>query len=426
MIDTSIYGLINKPQPMAQQPMPFEQAGQMMTIRNLMGQGELQDMQRGELQRGIAEKGQLRDLFARGDVTPEKIMAISPQVGMEYRKSLLEQKQMEAGTKAKEMEAFSKAVSVLKDRLPTVRDDMSYAAYVEQAKQLLGPDKVGQLGLPPRFDPQWVQRQLVESKELFTPKLQVIEMPDGSKKTVDMNPFTNSQAVNFNAPAAMTPNQTATVAATRRGQDMTAATAQRGQNLTDARERDVRLQADIAGAREQGKDIVNARQQLPQAIANAERGMRLIDEMVGSADGKTKAHPGMQSAVGVSMSKLVSPFWAMPGTDRRDFEARLGEIKGGAFLQAFESLKGGGAITQIEGEKATQAITRMETAQSEREFVAAAREFQNIIKGGMARAKAKAGQNPMAPGGTSVMAPGRPGANPSALSDDELRRELGL
>jgi hypothetical protein len=60
-------------------------------------------------------------------------------------------------------------------------------------------------------------------------------------------------------------------------------------------------------------------------------------------------------------------------------------------LQAFESLKGGGQITQIEGEKATSALNRMNTAQSEVEFIKAAREFEENVRTGMELAKRKTG-----------------------------------
>jgi hypothetical protein len=70
----------------------------------------------------------------------------------------------------------------------------------------------------------------------------------------------------------------------------------------------------------------------------------------------------------------------IPGTPQADFESRLGQIQGAAFLQAFESLKGGGAITEIEGQKATQAISRMNAATSEREFKAAANDFLAVVE----------------------------------------------
>ena len=71
----------------------------------------------------------------------------------------------------------------------------------------------------------------------------------------------------------------------------------------------------------------------------------------------------------------------------KDFDVRLDQLKGQQFLQAFESLKGGGAITEIEGKKATDAIARMDAASSEAEFTKAAREFQSVIRQGVARAK---------------------------------------
>ncbi|MFZ4388209.1 MAG: hypothetical protein ACOYOI_08625, partial [Chthoniobacterales bacterium] len=80
----------------------------------------------------------------------------------------------------------------------------------------------------------------------------------------------------------------------------------------------------------------------------------------------------------------------VPGTSAADFNARLNEIQGGAFLQAFNTLKGGGSITETEGIKATAAINRMSTAQSEKEFNIAAREYQDILRTGIKNAKAKA------------------------------------
>jgi hypothetical protein len=78
------------------------------------------------------------------------------------------------------------------------------------------------------------------------------------------------------------------------------------------------------------------------------------------------------------------------GTDAADFARRDQQIKGASFLEAFETLKGGGSITNIEGEKGTAAINRMALAQSEQEYVAAAREVQGILKTGMDRARKRA------------------------------------
>lgn len=107
----------------------------------------------------------------------------------------------------------------------------------------------------------------------------------------------------------------------------------------------------------------------------------------------------------------------IPGTSAKDFDIRLDQLKGKQFLQAFESLKGGGQITEVEGKKATDAIARMDAAGTEEEFIAAAREFQTIIRQGVARAKQKAGVvSPQLP----APAPASP-TNPTYDADKEAR-----
>jgi hypothetical protein len=76
-------------------------------------------------------------------------------------------------------------------------------------------------------------------------------------------------------------------------------------------------------------------------------------------------------------------------------------------LQAYETLRGTGQITEIEGAKATSAITRMRLAQSEKDFVQAAREFQDVIRRGVDRARSKAGVSG-APGVQRTTAGGTP------------------
>ena len=109
----------------------------------------------------------------------------------------------------------------------------------------------------------------------------------------------------------------------------------------------------------------------------------------------TKPHAGFEQAVGMGIPGLKY----IPGSSTASFMARLEEVQGGAFLQAFNTLKGGGAISEKEGAKATQAITRMSTSQSEKEFKEAAREFQDVIRKGIinAKIKANAGNNGGAP-----------------------------
>jgi hypothetical protein len=155
----------------------------------------------------------------------------------------------------------------------------------------------------------------------------------------------------------------------------------------------------------------------PMVIATIEDTLRNVNDLIGDArvikdpktgkekidytvtvDGKQvqgrKPQSGFEYAVGAGL-----PSWmVMGGSDTAGFLGRLEQIKGKTFLQAFESLKGAGQITEKEGEKATSALNRMNTAQSEVEFIKAAREFEENLNRGMELAKKKAGM----PSGSSA------------------------
>ena len=220
-------------------------------------------------------------------------------------------------------------------------------------------------------------------------------------------------------------------ATTRRGQDIQAATTRRGQDLTERRERDLALAENIAAARtfgtELAKNRVAAEAALPGAIATAEQTLALIDDMIGDArvgrDGKRwevpkggrQPAPGFQDYVGAT----ALPFARfIEGSPAAGYERRQLQIEGKTFLEAFESLKGGGAITEVEGAKATQAISRMNKAQSEVEYIKAARELQEVVRNGVERARKKAGAGGAAPAGAPM--------NPSLMSNEELLRQLGM
>ena len=208
---------------------------------------------------------------------------------------------------------------------------------------------------------------------------------------------------------------------TARGQDIAAKTAaagqgvtMRGQDLVNARENenlkirqedqrraaDPAFQQSLSQARALGvniaKDIVVRTAALPKVIDTAEMTLNEIDGLIGKRDSDgnllrgQNPHPGFQDAVGAT---YLPGLRFVPGTQAANFQARFDQIKGGAFLQAFETLKGGGSITNIEGEKGTSALNRMQLAQSEKEFITAAREFQGIIKTGVERAKKLAASN---------------------------------
>jgi hypothetical protein len=142
------------------------------------------------------------------------------------------------------------------------------------------------------------------------------------------------------------------------------------------------------------KDKALAQQLLPKVLETAQQTLGQIDSLIGKRDREGNLvkgqapHPGFSNVVGAT---LLPGLRFVPGTDAADFQSKFDQIKGGAFLQAFETLKGGGSITNLEGEKGTSALNRMSLAQSEKEFVSAAREFQGIIRKGVERAKVRVG-----------------------------------
>ena len=95
------------------------------------------------------------------------------------------------------------------------------------------------------------------------------------------------------------------------------------------------------------------------------------------------------------------------------FQSRLDQLKGTAFLQAYQMLKGGGAITENEGKKAEQAMSRLNTAMNEEDFIAALNEFQDAVRTGYEKIKARSGM------GAQPMAPSV-GGQPAQGNDDPL------
>jgi hypothetical protein len=142
-------------------------------------------------------------------------------------------------------------------------------------------------------------------------------------------------------------------------------------------------------------------------------GLNVINQLIGDATvvngavvvprGGRPTHRGFQGLVGVGIPGLR----LLPATTERDADALYTQIKGRAFLEAFETLKGGGQITEREGQAATEAITRLERNISEAEFVRAANELRDIMRRALARADRRAAALGLTPPPTAA-APATP------------------
>lgn len=251
----------------------------------------------------------------------------------------------------------------------------NYAMAYQQALQFMPAEQLAAMGITEKYDEKTLKRV---ADSLLTQEQRLLEEDRQIRRRID---FGNLSA------------------------------RQREQRLAEEkflREGDLdfqeRLERIKAAGKYKGEALAKAQSDLPGAVERANQALNVIDQMVGKratadaqgniVDPGTKPHPGFRGAVGAGFGERF-----LPGTEAASFQALYDQVTGGAFLQAYETLRGTGQITEIEGAKATSAITRMQLSQNEREFVKAAREFQDVIRSGVQRAQAKAGQSS---GGASV------------------------
>lgn len=142
-------------------------------------------------------------------------------------------------------------------------------------------------------------------------------------------------------------------------------------------------------ARETVERGAEATSNLPKVQANADNVRSMVQGVLD--------HPGFSSTVGFT---TLPGARFVPGTKEADFMSRMDQLKGSAFLQAFETLKGGGQITEVEGKKATDAVNRMSISTSENEFRQAAQDFLSVVDRAEQNAKRAAGaKQPVRPAG---------------------------
>jgi hypothetical protein len=335
-----------------------------------------------ELQRGLQEEQQIRNYLTGADLSkPETRAGLAKfgKTGLGYGKLLAEQEKAGLETKKLGLDINAKQMDAFRERIGSLEFNPSNAniqAFLEDSvlKGEITPQEAQQrfaqaTAVPLDQRPSYFRNMGVKTEERYK-----------------MNTISEYQKQSLGV-------QREGQAITREGQRM---------------QYDPQLQARIAEAKASGefmgKSKATAAAALPGALEAASEGIRLIDEMVGQAEVKdksgkvitkgTKPHPGFSEYVG---GTLVPGKRFLEGTDVASFEVRQKQIEGKAFLEAFQTLKGGGAITEKEGEKGTAAIMRMNKASNEKEYVAAARELQTVLRSGMERAQAKAGS--VAPSG---------------------------
>lgn len=217
------------------------------------------------------------------------------------------------------------------------------------------------------------------------------------QETLGIDPFTGERRLSLQN--SMAPGEQARLAqsAQQFGASHSLAQANHGLAQQNAALQQLKMQMDMnpeyqaqmagmkAAGKEQALNTMKAKTELPQVVTQGEDTIRLVDELVN--------HPGFSVSVGKS-APLGSLLGMAPGTEAASFNVALNQLKGKQFMEAFQSLKGGGQITEMEGKKATDAMSRMDKSNTEEEFRRAAKEFQDVLRNGINRAKMRAGQQP--------------------------------
>lgn len=422
---------------------PVNQLAGVLKLKGMQQENVLNEAKLAEYQREVEGQNRLAADLAKNPelLKPENRAALLTQYG-KYGQTvgakLTESEKARTEESARRAKLHIDRAALYRDALVNVNDQQSALQWL-QAQQN-DPDMAGSpitkvsimdaarsIPADPAGFNQWKQQAALGlSRYMELNKPQFFQQDLGGTKQITAVP-------GMGGTAAVVPGSVGTVTPTQ-AQLMTDARdreriKQEGQRLglegrrvavleeNQRRDADPAFQQRMAAAKVTGEAIakgdVAAQQALPKIISRAEEGLRLIDEMVGKQEvrdksGKviqaaTKPHPGFENAVGTTWlpgARFVD------GTDAADFMSRFNQIKGASFLEAFEALKGGGAITEKEGTKGTDAINRMSIAQSEKEFMSAARDLQEVIRKGVANAQRKATTGGAAPAAAPAAAGG--------------------
>lgn len=138
-----------------------------------------------------------------------------------------------------------------------------------------------------------------------------------------------------------------------------------------------------AQAKAEGEAAADAVTGLGGAIAKGEQAIALIDQIAND--------PALPSILGIVQGNIPAGTPLIGGGQAgSDLNAKIEQLQGKVFLEAFESLKGGGAITQIEGDKAERAIARLQRTQSPEAYKEALAELRGVVESGMKRARERA------------------------------------
>lgn len=165
------------------------------------------------------------------------------------------------------------------------------------------------------------------------------------------------------------------------GKDGTAVTTKLPEGVTP--NLGIKKEEEARGA-EVGKMSGAAAANLEGARVTADRTLKLVDELYND--------PYLDSMIGPIQGRMPNL-----SADAGRVQARMDQLQGSAFLEAYNMLRGGGQITEVEGKKAEDAMARLKVAQNEQDYRAALMDFRDAVETGIRKLEANAGATAFRP-----------------------------
>jgi hypothetical protein len=139
------------------------------------------------------------------------------------------------------------------------------------------------------------------------------------------------------------------------------------------------------GAKEEIKKITEMRIALPKTERATAATLKVIDDVL--------THPGFSDVIG--MPNILTGIYSPPTTDARNFKTKYEQLKGKAFMEAYNGLRGTGSISEAEGLRAETAIAALNDPYiSEKEFKRNAEIFKTTMRNGIDNERLQVGQEP--------------------------------
>ena len=124
---------------------------------------------------------------------------------------------------------------------------------------------------------------------------------------------------------------------------------------------------------------------LPKTERATSATLKVIDDVL--------SHPGFSDVIG--MPNILTGIFSPPTTDARNFKTKYEQLKGKAFMEAYNGLRGTGSISEAEGMRAETAIAALNDPYiSEKEFKRNAEIFKTTMRNGIDNERLQVGQEP--------------------------------